>query len=280
MPAASKSLRAAALVMSMVLTSATLVAAGVAQDQSPLTRLLAGPDEVITEATRSASGSFIFDQANDSETGIASANPADVLEVPDRQTPGSDSADINNQATSPSEADTDADIVADQGSVEVGELDTSGSTQTATINTSTTSTTAAPSRAPQVVAPTTTSAPVRRTPATTTTAAPRAAVQAPRATTTTSTTVPRTTTTTTTTTTTVPPTTAAPAPARGNPLLRVDFSQNSNGPTPCRTQNVTLVLFAGPRPIGHRSPARTGTSSYGCSSPRAQLGRTLAVRRS
>lgn len=229
MPAASKSLRAAALVMSMVLTSATLVAAGVAQDQSPLTRLLAGPDEVITEATRSASGSFIFDQANDSETGIASANPADVLEVPDRQTPGSDSADINNQATSPSEADTDADIVADQGSVEVGELDTSGSTQTATINTSTTSTTAAPSRAPQVVAPTTTSAPVRRTPATTTTAAPRAAVQAPRATTTTPTTVPRTTTTTTTTTTTVPPTTAAPAPARGNPLLRVDFSQNSNG---------------------------------------------------
>ena len=75
MPAASKSLRAAALVMSMVLTSATLVAAGVAQEQSPLTRFLAGPDEVITEATRSASGSFIFDQANDSETGIASANP-------------------------------------------------------------------------------------------------------------------------------------------------------------------------------------------------------------
>ena len=73
MSAASKSLRAAALVISMVLTSATLVAAGVSQEQSPLTRLLAGPNEVVTEATRSASGSFIFDHEDDAGTDVASA---------------------------------------------------------------------------------------------------------------------------------------------------------------------------------------------------------------
>ena len=221
MPAASKSLRAAALVMSMVLTSATLVAAGVSQDQSPLTRLLAGPNEVVTEATRAASGSFIFDQANDSGTNVDSASPADALEVPGSVTPSTDSVESNDEVPQPSEeAGVDVEIVADGQDGEVAELETSESAQTVATTTSTTSTTAAP----RGVAPTTTLAPAaaRRTPVTTTTAARGAAVQAPRSTTTT-TAAPRTTTTT------VPPTTAAPAPARGNPLLRVDFSQNSNG---------------------------------------------------
>lgn len=224
MSAASKSLRAAALVISMVLTSATLVAAGVSQEQSPLTRLLAGPNEVVTEATRSASGSFIFDHEDDAGTDVASASPADALDVPGSATPGPDSVESNEQAPQSSEeAGVDVEIVAGDQDSEVAELETSESTQTVATTTSTTSTTATP----RVVAPTTTSAPAvaRRTP--TTTATPRATLEAPRATTT-STAVPRTTTTTTTTTT-VPPTTAAPAPARGKPLLRVDFSQNSNG---------------------------------------------------
>ena len=72
----SKSLRAAALVVSMVLTSATLVAAGVVQDQSALSRLLTGPGDAALESTRSASNSFALIDSTGDNPSVELADPA------------------------------------------------------------------------------------------------------------------------------------------------------------------------------------------------------------